>query len=249
MKRFEGKVALVIGATGGIGSVVTHKLVTEGARVVAFSRNTEKLSGLAQQHGEAVTTIAGDARVADDLAAAVSHAERTFGGLHIVVHAVGSIVLKNVQTTTDEDWDAIIMQNLTSPFRAMRAAMPALVRSKDGSFVCITSAAGLTGLRNHEAIGAAKAGLVGLVQSAAMTYAKRGVRVNAVAAGLVKTPLSSFITGSEVSMNASIAMHPMGRLGEPDDVAEAVIYLVSPQSSWVTGTILPVDGGMTNGRN
>ncbi len=249
MKRFEGKVALVIGATGGIGNVVTQKLVDEGASVVAFSRNESKLAELSGLHGHALSTVAGDARIADDLASAVRHAERTFGGLHIVVHAVGSIVLKNVQTTTDEEWDSIIMQNLTSPFRAMRAAMPALVRSKEGSFVCITSAAGLTGLRNHEAIGAAKAGLVGLVQSAAMTYAKRGVRVNAVAAGLVKTPLSQFITGSEVSMNASLAMHPMGRFGEPYDVAEAVLYLASPQASWVTGTVLPVDGGMTNGRN
>jgi NAD(P)-dependent dehydrogenase (short-subunit alcohol dehydrogenase family) len=119
-----------------------------------------------------------------------------------------------------------------------------MLSQKSGSVVVISSVAGSKGLLNHEAISAAKGGLEAMIRSASVTYAKRGIRFNTVAPGLVDTPLARFLTGNEMSKRASVSMHPMGRIGEPRDIADAVMHLASDESSWVTGVVLPVDGGM-----
>lgn len=245
---FSGRVALVIGATGGIGSAVSRGLVARGARVVLFARTAPALEVLASELGDSAVAISGDVRKTEDLQRAVAVAQERFGKLDTLLHCVGTILLKPLQSTSDEEWDETLELNLTSAFRAMKVALPALLKSGEGAVVCISSAAGLTGLRNHEAISAAKAGLVGLVRSAAMTYARRGVRFNAVSAGLVETPLARPITQNEAALNASLALHPMGRIGASQDIAEAVLYLASSRSSWVTGTVLTVDGGLVGGR-
>jgi len=118
------------------------------------------------------------------------------------------------------------------------------MRGSGGSIVLLSSAAARVGLANHEAIAAAKAGVTGLALSAAASYASRGIRVNVVSPGLVRTPLSESLTRSEATERASIAMHPMGRLGEPEDVARAVTWLLDAEQSWVTGQVLGVDGGL-----
>jgi NAD(P)-dependent dehydrogenase (short-subunit alcohol dehydrogenase family) len=120
---------------------------------------------------------------------------------------------------------------------------------KGGSVVLVSSAAARLGLANHEAIAAAKAGVIGLTLSAAATYAARGLRVNAVAPGLVRTPLTARITGSEAALKASTALHALGRIGEPEDVASAIAWLLDPAQSWVTGQVLGVDGGLATLRS
>lgn len=120
-----------------------------------------------------------------------------------------------------------------------------MVKNKSGSIIVISSAAGSKGLMNHEGISAAKGGLEAMVRSAAVTYAKRGVRINGVALGLVETPLSEFLTTNDLSLKASVSLHPMVRIGKPSDAAGAVLYLASDDAAWTTGVILPVDGGMT----
>ena len=243
-----GRVALVVGASGGIGSVLSRRLVGAGASVVAFARTEAALDGLVNELGDAAVAVCGDVRNAADIARAVEVAQDRFGKLDTLIYCVGTILLKPLQSTTEEDWAETLELNLTSAFRAIKAALPALLKTKDGVVIAVSSAAGLTGLRNHEAIGAAKAGLIGLMRSAAMTYAKRGVRFNVVSAGLVQTPLSRSITSNEASLSASLAMHPMGRIGTPEDVAGAILYLASPRSVWMTGAVLPIDGGLTAGR-
>ena len=127
----------------------------------------------------------------------------------------------------------------------MRAAGRVLAaQPTGGSVVLVSSAAARLGLANHEAIAAAKAGVIGLTLSAAATYAARGLRVNCVAPGLVRTPLTARITGSPAATQASLGMHALGRLGEPDDVAAAIAYLLSPEAGWVSGEVLGVDGGL-----
>ena len=243
-----GRVALVLGATGGIGSVVSRRLVAGGARVVLFARTESALQELANELGGAAVGVCGDVRNPEDLARAVATAHERFKKLDTLIYCVGTILLKPLQSTTEEEWNQTLELNLTSAFRAMKAALPALLKSREGTVDCVSSAAGVTGLRNHEAIGAAKAGLVGLKRSAAMTYARRGVRFNVVSAGLVQTPLARSITSNETSLNASLALHPMGKIGSPEDVAEAILYLASPRSAWMTGAVVPVDGGLTGGR-
>lgn len=135
--------------------------------------------------------------------------------------------------------------NLTSSFRIMRASIKAM-RNGPGAIALCSSAAAQTGIANHEAIAAAKAGVIGLARSAAATYAARGIRVNAVAPGLVETPMAQAITSNERSREFSLKMHPLGRLGKAEDVASALAWLIDPENSWVTGQVLGVEGGLAS---
>jgi len=155
---------------------------------------------------------------------------------------VGSVLLKPAHLTTDDDWSRTLALNLGTAFAAVRAAGKSIRGS--GSVVLFSSAAASVGLSNHEAIAAAKAGVAGLVRSAAATYAARGLRFNAVAPGLVQTGATARITGSEAGRKASLAMHPLGRLGVPEDVAAVAAWLLGSESGWVTGQVFGVDGGL-----
>ncbi|MDX1701136.1 MAG: SDR family oxidoreductase, partial [Melioribacteraceae bacterium] len=151
---------------------------------------------------------------------------------------------KPLHNTDEEKFRETIELNLMSPFLAIKSVIRKMMMQKSGSVVIVSSVAGSKGLMNHEAISAAKGGLEAMIRSAAVTYSKRGIRFNGVALGLVDTPLAKFLTENEISMKASVSMHPLGRIGEPSDVAEAILYLASEDSSWVTGSIIPIDGGM-----
>jgi NAD(P)-dependent dehydrogenase (short-subunit alcohol dehydrogenase family) len=166
------------------------------------------------------------------------------GALTGVVNCVGSILLKPAHLTSEDEYRQTLALNLDSSFFVVKSAARAMMKS-GGSIVLSTSAVARTGLFNHEAIAAAKAGIVGLMQSAAATYAQRGVRVNCVAPGLVETPMSERLTANEAARKASEAMHALGRIGQPEDVAEAIDWLLDPsRSSWVTGQVIGVDGGL-----
>jgi len=170
-----------------------------------------------------------------------------FGTLQGATNLVGSILLKPAHLTTDEEFETTLQLNLKSAFYTVRAATKAMLTS-GGSIVLASSVATKIGLVNHEAIAAAKGGINGLVLSTAATYASRNIRVNAVAPGLVRTPLSAKMTSNELSLKASVAMHPLGRIGEPDDVATAIAWLLNPHTTWVTGQILSIDGGLASVR-
>lgn len=158
----------------------------------------------------------------------------------------GSILLKPAHSTTDQEFADTIAVNLVTAFNVLRAAARAMTAG--GSVVLMSSVAARVGLANHEAVAAAKAGVSGLVLAAAATYAPRNLRVNAVAPGLVRTPLAARITGNELALKASTAMHPLGRIGEPGDVAAAVAWLLDPRTTWVTGQVIGVDGGLSTVR-
>ena len=169
------------------------------------------------------------------------------GRLDGLANCVGSILLKPAHLTSEEEWDAVVSTNLKSAYAAVRAAARAMTAG--GSVVLVSSAAARLGLANHEAIAAAKAGVIGLALSAAATYAPKGIRVNAVAPGLVRTPMTARITGNEAALKASTAMHALGRVGEPEDVASAIAWLLDPAQSWVTGQVIGVDGGLATLRS
>ena len=241
-------VALVTGASGGIGSVLCAQLREQGYSLVLFARHEERLAQLAGQLGEECLVVAGDAGIAADLERAVAAAMERWGRVDALAHCVGSIFLKPLHLTSEAEWSATLDLNLTSAFRAMRAVLPSMLRRRSGAIVCVSSVAGCTGLPQHEAIAAAKAGLIGLVRAAAMTYARRGMRINAVAPGLVQTPLAEPITSNEGALRASLAMHPQGRIGDPQEVAGAIAYLLSDRAASITGAVLPIDGGLAAGR-
>ena len=177
---------------------------------------------------------------------AFSAACEKFGRLDGVVNCCGSLLLKPAHLTTSEEWTHTLNANLTTAFHVLRAAASRMMRSGGGSIVLLSSAVAQRGMINHEAIAAAKAGVVGLAQSAAATYARYNVRVNCVAPGLTRTPLTESLTKNEASLKASAALHPLGRIGEPNEVASAIAWLLDPEQSWVTGQVIAVDGGLSS---
>ena len=159
----------------------------------------------------------------------------------------GSLLLKPAHRTSDDEYRQTMAANLDAAFAVVRGATKAMLRT-GGSIVLVSSAAGRLGLANHEAIAAAKAGIEGLARAAAASGAARGIRVNAVAPGLTRTPLTEALLGAPASEAASIAMHALGRLGEPEDVARAIAWLLDPGQEWITGQVLGVDGGLSSVR-
>jgi NAD(P)-dependent dehydrogenase (short-subunit alcohol dehydrogenase family) len=235
---------VIFGGTGGIGSALARQLTIVGGRIALVARDEGRLETLGRELGADIVR----ADATDSAAVERCFAELTEkrGKLDGVVNCVGSLLLKPAHLTTDQDWAATINANLNSSFFILRSAVSRMMRTGGGSVVLMTSAVAQRGMINHEAIAAAKAGVVGLAQSAAATYARYGIRVNCVAPGLTRTPLTQSLTKNEASLRASIALHPLGRLGEPDEIARAIRWLLSPEQGFVTGQVLAVDGGLSS---
>lgn len=243
---FSGKTYWILGATGGIGERVAVSLSERGAEVVLSARTSDRLIDLADRLG--AEWMAVDAGDPDRMLESAQSILQNKGAIDGIANCVGSLLLKPAHLTSAEEWDSTLRQNLGSAFAVVRASGRTMSRN-GGSVVLISSAAAQVGLPNHEAIAAAKAGIEGLVRSAAATYARRGIRFNAVAPGLVRTPLSAGILTSPGAEDRSASMHPLGRIGEPADVANAVVWLLSPSQSWITGQVLAVDGGLSHLRS
>lgn len=233
-------VHLILGATGAIGSALARRLAAAGARLVLAGRHPERLADLAAATGG--TAVVADATRAADVDACAERAVAAYGRLDGAANCVGSVLLKPAHLTRDDEFAAVLATNLHSSFFLVRAAARAMAAG--GSVVLVSTAAAAIGLPNHEAIAAAKAGIEGLARSAAATYAPRNIRVNVVAPGLVRSPLTARITGNEAALRASLSLHALGRVGEPDDVASALAWFLDPANAWVTGQVLGVDGGL-----
>lgn len=231
---------LVFGATGGIGSALCTAAAEAGATLHLSARREAPLSALAATLKQGFTM----ADVTDPQAVehALTSARASMGGLDGVVLCVGSIVLKPVHRTSDEDWRDTLSRNLDAAFFVLRATARSMMRT-GGSIVLVSTAAAHAGVANHAAIVAAKSGVEGLVRASAATYAARNLRVNAVAPGLVETPLAAPLLRSEAARAASERLHNLGRLGDPDDIAHAISFLL--ESTWTTGQVLTVDGGLS----
>lgn len=231
---------IVIGATGGIGSAMSRRLARSSNLVLA-GRREDRLSALAKDLN-ALHRVA-DATRLDDVQALFQDGADRFGRVDGIVNCAGTILLKPAHLISDEEFDETIAANLRTAFNTVKVGARAMM-SDGGSIVLCSSAVALTGIANHDAISAAKAGVVGLTRAAAATYANRNIRVNCVAPGLTRTPLSQFITENETSEKKSISMHALGRLGKPEDIASAICWLLDPDNDWVTGQMIGVDGGL-----
>jgi NAD(P)-dependent dehydrogenase (short-subunit alcohol dehydrogenase family) len=229
---------LIVGASGGIGRALSARLAAAGWSLVLAGRREEPLRALAAELGAEAAVL--DARDFEAVERSIEH----FQPLTALVNLSGSILLKPAHLTSFDEFQTTLDQNLRTAFALVRAAGKSM-RARGGSVVLMSSCAATTGLANHEAVAAAKAGVEGLVRSAAATYAPAQLRFNAVAPGLVDTPLAERITRNEAALRASVAMHPLGRIGTADEIARAIEFLVDPRNSWVTGQVFRVDGGLS----
>jgi NAD(P)-dependent dehydrogenase (short-subunit alcohol dehydrogenase family) len=235
-------VSLIVGANGAVGSETARQLAAEGHRVHLAGRDRNALDALSARIGAAGVHEV-DARDIAAVKTAVDAVVDSEGRLDAVANLAGTLLLKPAHLTSAEEWDETIAANLTSAFAVVRAAAPRM-RDHGGSIVLASSAAAQTGIANHEAIAAAKGGIIALARSAAATYGAQGIRVNAVAPGLTRSLMTSRLVDNAAQAEASRQMHVLGRLGEPEDVAGLVAWLMGPASSWVTGQTIGVDGGL-----
>ena len=243
MFRLDGKLALVTGASGGIGAAIARALHAQGAAVALSGTRAEALETLAASLGERAHVCPADLSdpaVADALVAA---AEAAGGqGIDILVNNAGLTRDGLALRMKDADWNQVLDVDLAAPFRLARAALKGMVRRRSGRIVSIASIVGVTGNPGQANYAAAKAGMIGMSKSLAQEVGSRGITVNVVAPGFVATAMTDVLSDAQKQkLGASI---PLGRLGAPDDIAAAVVYLASAEAAWVTGATLHVNGGM-----
>jgi NAD(P)-dependent dehydrogenase (short-subunit alcohol dehydrogenase family) len=246
---FAGKAVIVTGASSGIGEATAEMLGREGASVVLVGRNDQALAAVARAvaatGGRAVTCRA-DVTQADAAEAIVGTAVDAFGGVDVLVNAAGVIASGTLDQTSDAAWEQMLAVNLTAPFRLMRAASPHLA-SRKGVIVNVSSVNGLRSFPGVLAYCVSKAGVDQLTRCAALEMAPLGVRVNAVNPGVTVTNLHRRSGMAEPQYAAflerSKTTHPLGRPGQPDEVASLIVFLASERSAWMTGETIPIDGG------
>ena len=227
---------IVIAASSGIGQATVTLLQAAGHRTFTTARAASKIA----------PDVVLDATSFDAVDDAFAQAIAAMGSVDGVVNCAGSLLLKSAHLTSQAQYESVIAASLTTAFATVRAAGKHMTNG--GSVVLISSAAAMEGLANHEAIAAAKAGIIGLTLSAAATYAPSNLRFNAVAPGLTETPLTASLTGNDTARKFSESMHALGRLGKADDVARAIVFLLDPANNWITGQVLAVDGGLSRVR-
>lgn len=236
-------VIVIVGGGGSIGSAVARKLAAQGCKLILAGRNAERLKTVALETGAEAFPL--DARDSGAVDAMMQSVQTSHGHVEGVVNCAGSILLKSAHLISDQEFAETMALNLTTAFNLVRAATRLMMKQTGGgSIVLCSSVAARRGLINHEAIAAAKAGVEGLALAAAASYARFGVRVNCVAPGLTRTELTRSLTQNETVAKMSAALHPLGRIGEPNEVASAICWLLDREQSWVTGQVIGVDGGL-----
>jgi 2-keto-3-deoxy-L-fuconate dehydrogenase len=238
-ERFSGKRALVTGAGSGIGEAVARGLHAEGAEVVLADLRAEAVEAIAAELGERATPVTLDVR--DEEAV-----RRVVGDLDVLANVAGIGSTTTAPETALDTWEDVFAVNARGTFLCCKHAIPSMVARGGGSIVNMGSVAGLVGLRNRAAYCASKGAVIALTRALAIDHVADGVRVNAVCPGTVDSPwVRRLVDEIGESLDALRARHPMGRLGEPDEIAAAVLYLASDDAAFVTGTAFAIDGGLT----
>ena len=242
--KLGGKVAIVTGSSRGIGKATAKLFVKEGANVTITGKNLKRLEDAAKEIGN-VFPVSGDIRIESDVQNVVKKTVEKFGKIDILVNNAGIFPqIKPLHKISEKEWNEVIDVNLTGQFRFTKAVIPHMEKN-GGCIINVSSDAGLKAFENFsaDAYTASKGALVLLTKTWAIEYAKYKIRVNCVCPGIVETDMTTPYLTTKSERDMAAAEHPLGRIGTPDDVAQAILYFASEDSSWITGAILPIDGG------
>jgi len=247
--RLKGKIALITGAGTGIGRATAIAMAIEGARVALIGRRKEKLDEVANEIGSDALVCCGDVSNASDIERVIRETVERFGGINVLVNNAAYLVAGTAEGLTEEEWNTTLETNVTAMWRMCRAILPIMRKAGGGSIINLSSVLGLVGARNRVAYAASKGAVTLMSKAMALDHAQENIRVNCICPGVVETEMvAGFITNApdpEAARNARIALHPMGRFGQPADIASIAVFLASNDSSWMTGAAIPVDGGYT----
>jgi 3-oxoacyl-[acyl-carrier protein] reductase len=238
----SGKTAFVTGSTRGIGQAIARAMHGAGAKVGIVGRDPERALAAAAQLGERTIPVACDVAQAAQVETAIAEVEKALGPIEILVNNAGLTRDNILLRLTDADWDTVLNANLKGAFHTTRAVIKGMMKRRSGRIINVTSIVGLMGNKGQANYAASKAGLIGFTKSIAKEYASRGVLANCIAPGFIETDMTSALPDeARTTLLEDIAL---GRLGRPEDVAGAALFLASDLASYITGQVLIVDGGM-----
>jgi meso-butanediol dehydrogenase / (S,S)-butanediol dehydrogenase / diacetyl reductase len=245
--RLKNKIAIVTGAGSGIGRACAIALAREGAKVALVGRRQERLEETAHKCGGFALVLAADVSKPNEATHVVEQTLAHFGGLNVLLNNAGVLHVGTAEQITEEQWDQTFDVNVRALWLLSRAVLPAMRKAGGGSIINMASVLGINGARNRAAYAASKGAVVLLTKCMAIDHGPEHIRVNAICPSFVETDLTAAVISKAPDPTAvrseRIAVHPIGRLGQPEDIAGMAVYLASDESAWVTGSVFPVDGG------
>jgi NAD(P)-dependent dehydrogenase (short-subunit alcohol dehydrogenase family) len=252
----ENKVALITGGSSGIGEAIARRFLKEGAKVVITGRSQERCDAVQKQiesiHAGVIDSVAGDVSKWDDARKMVEKTVNRFGRIDILVNNAGIYLEKRLEETTEDEWDQIIDTNLKGVFLCSKAVHPHFKKQSGGTIINMSSDSGLSGNQDEAAYCASKGGVTNLTRAMALDYAEENIRVNAICPAVIHTPMFQREIDLQEDKEAYIKevdeMHPVGRVGRPEEVAFAVLMVAADEASFITGANIAVDGGLTAGQ-
>jgi meso-butanediol dehydrogenase / (S,S)-butanediol dehydrogenase / diacetyl reductase len=243
--RLINKTAIITGGGSGIGKGIALAFAREGAKVAIAGRTKDKLDSVAAEIGPNCLTVQADVGNPEDIRRLIETAVAHFGGLNVLVNNAALLLPGTAESHNDADWEQTFKVNVRGLWLMCRAALPHLRAAGGGSIINIGSVLSMVAARNRVAYSSSKGAVLSMTRAMALDHAAEKVRVNCICPGIVETEMVARFSLDENARRQRIAWHPMGRFGQPEDIAQAAIFLASDESAWMTGTAFPVDGGYT----